>query len=238
MRKVILYALVFVAMWSISQLLIVIFSCTPIEKFWLGESIPNGKCMPNLPFWYVNAGGNILTDVLIFVIPLPALGSLKLRKNQKLALIGIFCLGFFVSIPLFNNLLSSELASQTLTHCFHLFRLAPSPLSAFNISSSPKTLHGTTSTLPAGPFPNSPPALSAPACPRSALYSRTSSLPWAPAAPRATPSTFTTRPVATPPRAALFPNPASLAVVALYTRKMSSFKPKPAARRNWRSTRP
>ncbi|CCC07814.1 hypothetical protein SMACR_01380 [Sordaria macrospora] len=94
MRKVVVYALVFVAMWSISQLLIVIFTCTPIEKFWLADSVP-GKCMPNLPFWYINAAGNIVTDVLIFIIPLPALGSLNLRKNQKLALIGVFCLGFF-----------------------------------------------------------------------------------------------------------------------------------------------
>ncbi|KAK3497513.1 uncharacterized protein B0T23DRAFT_85793 [Neurospora hispaniola] len=95
MRKVVVYALIFVAMWSISQLLIVIFSCTPIEKFWLGDSIPNGHCMPNLPFWYINAAGNIVTDVLIFIIPLPALGSLNLRKQQKIALIGVFCLGFF-----------------------------------------------------------------------------------------------------------------------------------------------
>lgn len=103
MRKVVIYALVLVAMWSISQLLIVIFSCTPIETFWLGEDVTGGKCMPNLPFWYINAGGNIITDVMIFIIPLPALGSLKLRRNQKLALIGVFCLGFFVSIPLLNK---------------------------------------------------------------------------------------------------------------------------------------
>lgn len=69
MRKVVVYALIFVTMWSISQLLIVIFSCTPIEKFWFGDSIPNGHCMPNLPFWYINAAGNIVTDVLIFIIP-------------------------------------------------------------------------------------------------------------------------------------------------------------------------
>lgn len=95
MRQVVIYALVFVAMWSISQLLIVIFTCTPIETFWLGKEVTGGKCMPNLPFWYINAAGNIVTDVMIFIIPLPALGSLNLRKQQKLALIGVFCLGFF-----------------------------------------------------------------------------------------------------------------------------------------------
>ena len=65
MRKVIIWALVFVSMWSISQLLIVIFTCTPIEAFWRSELITEGKgkCIPNLPFWYINAAGNIVTDV-------------------------------------------------------------------------------------------------------------------------------------------------------------------------------
>jgi hypothetical protein len=95
MRRIIIGALAFVALWSISQLLVTIFTCTPIEKFWKPEV--NGTCIPNLPFWYINAAGNILTDVIVFVTPLPALGSLNLKKPQKLMLLGIFSLGFFVS---------------------------------------------------------------------------------------------------------------------------------------------
>ncbi|KAL2256213.1 hypothetical protein VTK26DRAFT_2018 [Humicola hyalothermophila] len=93
MKKVILAAGVFVALWSISQLLVVIFTCSPIHKFWLPET--PGRCIPNIPFWYYNAAGNILTDVIIFVLPLPVLTRLNLRKNQKLGLIGVFSLGFF-----------------------------------------------------------------------------------------------------------------------------------------------
>lgn len=117
MRQVVIYALVFVAMWSISQLLIVIFTCTPIEAFWLGTKDQGGvgTCMPNLPFWYINAAGNIVTDVMIFIIPLPALGGLNLRKQQKLALIGVFCLGFFVSNLLLSSL-SSDHNRWLLTH--------------------------------------------------------------------------------------------------------------------------
>jgi hypothetical protein len=96
MRMVIIIAFVLVALWSISQLLVVIFTCTPIHKFWLADT--PGTCIPNLPFWYINAAGNIVTDVIVFVLPLPALGRLNLRKSQKIGLIGIFCLGFFVSL--------------------------------------------------------------------------------------------------------------------------------------------
>ncbi|KAK4152519.1 hypothetical protein C8A00DRAFT_16162 [Chaetomidium leptoderma] len=93
MRKIIVIAFIFVALWSISQLLVVIFTCTPIHKFWLPET--PGTCIPNLPFWYINAAGNIVTDVVVFVLPLPALSRLNLRKGQKLGLIGVFSLGFF-----------------------------------------------------------------------------------------------------------------------------------------------
>ncbi|KAL2132608.1 hypothetical protein VTI74DRAFT_3598 [Chaetomium olivicolor] len=93
MRMIIIAAFVLVAMWSISQLLVVIFTCTPIHKFWLPET--PGTCIPNLPFWYANAAGNIVTDVIVFVLPLPALTRLNLRRGQKLGLIGVFCLGFF-----------------------------------------------------------------------------------------------------------------------------------------------
>ncbi len=99
MRKVIIIAFVFVGLWSISQLLVVIFTCTPIHKFWLSDT--PGTCIPNLPFWYINAAGNIVTDVTVFVLPLPALGRLKLRKGQKIGLIFVFCLGFFVSLASF-----------------------------------------------------------------------------------------------------------------------------------------
>ncbi|EAQ93100.1 hypothetical protein CHGG_01335 [Chaetomium globosum CBS 148.51] len=50
---------------------------------------------PAYPFWYINAAGNIITDIVIFVLPLPALCRLNLRRGQKLALLGVFSLGFF-----------------------------------------------------------------------------------------------------------------------------------------------
>ena len=96
MRMVIIIAFVLVGLWSISQLLVVVFTCTPIHKFWLSDT--PGTCIPNLPFWYINAGGNIVTDVIVFLLPLPALGRLNLRRGQKLGLIAVFCLGFFVSL--------------------------------------------------------------------------------------------------------------------------------------------
>jgi hypothetical protein len=92
MKRIFLIALVIIGSWCMSQLLVSIFNCTPIAGFW-DRSIP-AKCIPNLPFWYINAAGNIATDVAIFVLPLPVIRGLKLGQTQRLVLIGIFSLGF------------------------------------------------------------------------------------------------------------------------------------------------
>ncbi|PKS05927.1 hypothetical protein jhhlp_007760 [Lomentospora prolificans] len=90
-RRLILIAGAIVVSWSVSQVFVQIFICTPVSAFWEG----GGKCIPNIPQWYINAGGNILTDIMILLLPLPIIWQLKLVKGQKFILVGIFCLGFF-----------------------------------------------------------------------------------------------------------------------------------------------
>lgn len=92
MRRIFLVALAVIGCWCMSQLLVAIFNCQPIAGFW--DQSLNAKCIPNLPFWYINAAGNIATDIAIVVLPLPVIGGLKLAKGQKVILVGIFCLGF------------------------------------------------------------------------------------------------------------------------------------------------
>ncbi|KAM7194843.1 hypothetical protein V8F33_007041 [Rhypophila sp. PSN 637] len=96
MRVVYIVAIVIVGGWSISQVFVGIFTCTPVSGFW-DKSIPS-TCIPNLPQWYINAAGNIITDVAVFVLPLPAIWRLQLAKPQRLMLVGIFCLGFFTVV--------------------------------------------------------------------------------------------------------------------------------------------
>ena len=92
MRRIFICALVLIGSWCLSQLLVAVFNCWPIAGFW--DPTVKARCIPNLPFWYINAAGNIATDIAIFVLPLPVIGSLKLAKGQKLVLVGIFSLGF------------------------------------------------------------------------------------------------------------------------------------------------
>jgi hypothetical protein len=91
-RKILIAATVIVMGWCVAVILVETFSCSPIRKFWTPET--PGRCLPLFPRWYVNAGGNITTDVIVFVLPLPVISKLNLAKGHKVVLLGIFCLGF------------------------------------------------------------------------------------------------------------------------------------------------
>ncbi len=93
MRKITLVALVLIGLWSTALVLVSVLACRPIRGFW-DKDVP-ASCVADLPQWYVNAAGNIATDIIIFTLPLPVLWRLNLPRSQRLSLIGIFCLGFF-----------------------------------------------------------------------------------------------------------------------------------------------
>lgn len=90
--------LVFVIGYGIWVVLGGVFMCTPVSFFW-NRSIPGGHC-PLDRFWifYMNAAVNITQEFVILLLPMPLLGRLHLLRGQKIALIGMFALGGFVSI--------------------------------------------------------------------------------------------------------------------------------------------
>jgi len=67
------------------------FMCTPIAKFW-DASIP-GHCANQQTIWFCTAAINIVSDVIIFLLPMPALKALNLPARQKWGLMGVFALG-------------------------------------------------------------------------------------------------------------------------------------------------
>ncbi len=60
---------VFIGCWALSQLLVAIFTCHPVDGYW--NLTEQAACIPNHPFWEVNAAGNIVTDVMILILPHP-----------------------------------------------------------------------------------------------------------------------------------------------------------------------
>lgn len=77
--------------WNLGQLLSVIFLCIPVAGFW-DKSI-DAVCQNQQVGVWVNAAGNMITDLIIIVLPLPALWKLHLPRGQKFAVFGIFGIG-------------------------------------------------------------------------------------------------------------------------------------------------
>ncbi|KAI0838441.1 hypothetical protein F5Y06DRAFT_46833 [Hypoxylon sp. FL0890] len=91
-----LFVMFLVGGWVIAQEFILIFSCTPIHTYWDGD--PHGKCLNSELLGWMNAIGNIVTDLIVLVLPIPVVWRLNLKKGRKWAVIGIFGLGFFTCI--------------------------------------------------------------------------------------------------------------------------------------------
>ncbi|KAJ6083451.1 hypothetical protein N7467_007586 [Penicillium canescens] len=91
------YALSFVVLGlSISSALILIFSCFPPSKFWDITGTVSGHCMSassQQTFYEANGVLNIVTDILIYLTPIPMLWKVQIPLRKKIALTGVFGLG-------------------------------------------------------------------------------------------------------------------------------------------------
>ena len=82
------------------QILVTSLQCFPIQAFWQAYDPVNpmkpGEFFCGVDvhkFFLGNAIPNIITDILIIIVPLPYILRLHLRVSQKVALVGIFVVG-------------------------------------------------------------------------------------------------------------------------------------------------
>ncbi|EMC94277.1 hypothetical protein BAUCODRAFT_54373, partial [Baudoinia panamericana UAMH 10762] len=68
--------------------------CSPTARLW-NPSI-SGHCMSAERYWLSVAGTDISLDFLVLLLPLPAIVSLHLPRKQRMSLVLVFMLGFFV----------------------------------------------------------------------------------------------------------------------------------------------
>jgi hypothetical protein len=88
--------LIFIGLWAIVQVLILALACLPLASI-----VPSmkGRCLAVDPVWYLSSAMNIVTDFVVFLIPLPAIITLRTKgKRQKVLLLVVFSLGF-LSVP-------------------------------------------------------------------------------------------------------------------------------------------
>jgi hypothetical protein len=87
-------AIAFCICWSIQTILIAFLICTPLSYNW-DQINQTGHC-GNLTVAYVSIGiVDVISDIIIFVLPIPFINALNMRKSSKWAAMGLFALGIF-----------------------------------------------------------------------------------------------------------------------------------------------
>lgn len=78
--------------WSIVQIITTIFACKPVQYFW-DPSIPGGSCLSLYVRGYGFTAANFVTDLVIWLLPIPWLWGLQMTRSRKLIIIGMFLVG-------------------------------------------------------------------------------------------------------------------------------------------------
>ncbi|KAI4276161.1 MAG: hypothetical protein L6R38_005729 [Xanthoria sp. 2 TBL-2021] len=100
-RRILKASLVFVIALTIACVIVSIFQCIPVHKFWEtlgGELAPQlgGRCINVRNYFVISGSINTFTDFALLAMPIPILWRLRTGKPQKLLLTGIFTVGLTV----------------------------------------------------------------------------------------------------------------------------------------------
>ncbi|KAL3474063.1 hypothetical protein BJX99DRAFT_271916 [Aspergillus californicus] len=90
-RRVVILTAVFVLLWLATMSFVLGFMCRPIQRFW--DVSVQGHCLNLVAFSYFTNITNLVTDLWIFVLPLPIILQLHVSRNKKIGLSFLFCIG-------------------------------------------------------------------------------------------------------------------------------------------------
>ncbi|RYP19383.1 hypothetical protein DL765_003356 [Monosporascus sp. GIB2] len=84
--------------------LLLIFSCNPVQMSW-DTSIMDGHCIDRPALYIATAVANIVTDCILFILPLKMVIGLKMRWAQKAVALMVFTIGsiLVLLIPLLSS---------------------------------------------------------------------------------------------------------------------------------------
>lgn len=80
------------AAWVVAILVTSLLSCRPIQKQWYSQT--EGYCINRNAYYRYMSLPNIVTDVILLVLPLPMVWRLQVLLSQRLALMSLFLMGF------------------------------------------------------------------------------------------------------------------------------------------------
>ncbi|KAJ5151299.1 uncharacterized protein N7482_010551 [Penicillium canariense] len=109
-RLGVLITLVVVILFTVALTLVNLFPCRPLSSSLLIQTPPGTYCIDIVALYISTAPINIVTDVAIFVLPLPMLWRVHLPRRQRIILLLTFGTGLFVIVI---SILRTEFLLQT-----------------------------------------------------------------------------------------------------------------------------
>ncbi|KAK5996634.1 hypothetical protein PT974_01971 [Cladobotryum mycophilum] len=103
--------IVFITGYTVGIFFALIFACNPIAKSW-DVRITGGECINRASLYIATAAVNIISDVIIFILPLPVIVRLQIPRRQKIGLLLIFVLG---SLTIVTSIVRVTILPQMLT---------------------------------------------------------------------------------------------------------------------------
>lgn len=90
-RKFVFATVAFVIAWGIGITVTLVLACRPLEAYW--DLTVKGKCLKIVTFIYFTNISNLITDIWMFLMPVPLIWHLQLQTKKKLLLSFFFCIG-------------------------------------------------------------------------------------------------------------------------------------------------
>ncbi|CRK44462.1 hypothetical protein BN1723_006114 [Verticillium longisporum] len=81
---------------GIEESLVIMFHCVPVAKVW--DHSLEGKCLDLKPFYYASFVVKFLTDIVLFVQPIPVIWRMQLSKMKRIGAILMLSIGLFVCV--------------------------------------------------------------------------------------------------------------------------------------------
>lgn len=99
-----------------------LFECWPLEKNW-EPTRSRGHCLkPKGGTPYVSGAINVVSDIVVLVLPIPAIWSLKMDLRRKLRVIAIFSVATLYVVHRVENLQKTKLSSAVVASIIRLAR--------------------------------------------------------------------------------------------------------------------
>ena len=125
MRRLIYAGVVFILATYIGLLITSILGCLPVVKHW--NPTVSGHCLPPGSTAYSSGALNVVSDIFVVFLPLPALWRLNMRLSRRLKVMAVFGLGLMYVFRCLHRIGEAKIRRPSVV-AMSITRIAETPL--------------------------------------------------------------------------------------------------------------